>query len=67
MIRAWVGVETAGVLGAPGVHEMGVDLEGVGPWEGVSGRVVWCEALSTEASYGGQSWRPEVAVQRAGD
>lgn len=54
-----------GVLGAPGVHELGVDLEGVESWEGVCGRVAWCGALSTEASYAGQSWRPEVAVRRA--
>lgn len=64
-IRAWVGVEMAGVLGAPGVHELGVDLEVVGPRKGVYGKVAWCGALSTEASYGGQSWRPEVAVRRA--
>lgn len=32
IIRAWVGVEMVGVLGAPGVHDLGVDLEGVEPW-----------------------------------
>lgn len=64
IIRAWVGAEMAGVLGAPGVHELGVDLEGVGPQKGVRGRVAWCGALSTEASYGGLSWRPEVAVRQ---
>lgn len=65
VIRAWVGVETAGVLGAPGVLGLGVDLEGVAARKGVCGRAAWCGALSTEASYGGQSWRPEVAVRRA--
>lgn len=60
-----------GVLGAPGVHELGVGLEGVGPWKGVRERVVWCRravwygALLMEALYEGQSWRPEVAVQQA--
>lgn len=55
IIRVWVGVEMAGVLGAQGVRELGGDLEGVGTREGVHGRVAWCGALSTEASYGGQS------------
>lgn len=65
IIRAWVGVEMAGVPVGPGVHEQGVDLEGVGPRKGVRGREAWCGALWMEALYGGQSWRPEVAVQRA--
>lgn len=63
-IRAWVGVVMAGVLGALREPEMGVDLEGVAPWEGVRGRVVWCGALLMEALCGGQSLRPEVALGR---
>lgn len=65
IIRAGVGVEMAEVLGVQGVGVLGVDLEGVGPREGARGRVEWCGDLSTEASYGEQSWRPEVAVRRA--
>lgn len=63
-IRAWVGVEMVGVLGALREPELGVDLEGVEPWEGVHGRAVWCGALLMEALYGGQSLRPEVALRR---
>lgn len=59
-----MGVGTVGVLGALREPELGVDLEEVGPWVGVHGRVVWCGALSMEASYGGQSLRAEVAVGR---
>lgn len=29
------------------------------------GRAAWCGAPLTEASYGGQSWRPEVALRQA--
>lgn len=65
IIRAWVVGETVGVLGVPGVHDLGVDLEGVEPWKGVRGRVAWCGALLTEASSGGQSWKLEVALRRA--
>lgn len=65
IVRAWVGVEMAGVPVALGVHELGVDPEEVGPRKGVRGRAAWCGVLSTEASYGGRSWRPEVAVRRA--
>lgn len=65
IIRAGVGVETAGVLVAPGVREQGVDLEGVRGRKVVRGRGVWCGALWMEALYGGQSWRPEVAVRQA--
>lgn len=36
IIRAWVGVEMAEVQG---VHELGVDLEGVGSQKGVCERV----------------------------
>ncbi len=64
IIGAGVEVEMAGVLGAQGVGELGVDLEGVEPQKGVCGKAVWCGDLWTEASYGGQSWRPEVAVRR---
>jgi len=64
-VRAWVGVEMAAVPGVPWVHELGVDLEVVGPREGERGKVAWCGALSMEASSGGLSWRPEVAVRRA--
>lgn len=64
-VRDWVGVETVGVPGAPGVDVMGVDPEGVGRWKGVCGREVWFEAPWTEALCGGRSWRPEVAVRRA--
>lgn len=46
------------------VHEKEVDQEEVGKQEGVCVRVVWCVALLMAASFGGQSWRPEVAVQR---
>lgn len=65
IIRSWVGVEMVGVLVAPGVHGLGVYLEGVGEQGGVRGRVAWCGALSTEAWYEGQSWTQEVALRRA--
>lgn len=71
IIRAWVGVEKAGVLVDPGVCELGVDTEVVVPWMGVPLQVVWCSrvvwygALSTGASCGERSRKPEVAVQKA--
>lgn len=34
-----------GVLVDPGVHDLGVDLEGVGPQKEVHGQGVWCGAL----------------------
>lgn len=55
----------AGVLGAPGVYELGEDMEVVVPRKGVPAEVAWCGALLTEALYGEQSRRPEVAVQQA--
>lgn len=55
----------AAVLGAQGVHELGVDLEGVHERVVRCRRAVSYGALLTEALYGGQSWRPEVAVQQA--
>lgn len=63
-IRAWVGVEMVEVLGALMEHELGVDLAGLEPWEGVRGREVWCGDLLMEALYGGQSLRPEVPLRR---
>lgn len=64
IIRAWVVVEMAGEREVQGMRGPGEALPGVGSQEVACGRVVSCEALSTEAWYVGRRWRPEVALRQ---